>query len=631
MSAVATCPGCGAPVSFRFQSSIVNVCSHCRTVVARTDRAFEDLGKIADLVATESPLAVGLQGSVREVPFELTGRLQLRHPAGGVWDEWYANFADGRVGWLAEAQGKFYLTFETPLPSAPPPFADLRPGAQVLGQGFVVAEKGVAEALGAAGEIPYRLEPASRYAYADLSGSNGAFATLDYGGGTTTLYVGHELSLRDLGFSPAALRQQTEAPKVKAAKLTCPHCGGPFELRAPDATERVTCPYCRALSDVRQGNLIFLKVLDPPFVPDLPLGTQGTLEPGPLFTIIGFAIRSVVFNSIQYPWSEYLLYAPEKGFRWLVESDGHWSYVESVPVGSVVALGKKAHYRGHSFRMFQTAYATYDHIEGEFYWRVEAGEGVTATDYVKPPFMLSCEESNAEVNWSLATYKTRDEVSKAFGVKIERHAVGVAPNQPFPHSKIYRYGLFLFTTVFFLFLAHAVFGSPSRQVVYESFPVKPDKALEGSQVLFFGPFELRGKNVEIEVSVPVNNSWAFVQGDLVDDDTGLVQAFDIPIEYYSGSDSDGAWTEGAREGSVVVSAVPAGHYTLRLEVQRERAVPGETAQVGVREGVSRVGRFVFVLLLLSFGPILAGILHYRFAMKRWEDSDFSPFNKAGSS
>ena len=33
---------------------------------------------------------------------------------------------------------------------------------------------------GAEGEIPYRLEPGGWYMYADLSGPDGAFATLDY-------------------------------------------------------------------------------------------------------------------------------------------------------------------------------------------------------------------------------------------------------------------------------------------------------------------------------------------------------------------------------------------------------------------------------------------------------------------
>ncbi len=52
----ANCPACGATISFKTDSSIVLVCEHCHSVVARTDRALEDLGKVAELVDTDSPL-----------------------------------------------------------------------------------------------------------------------------------------------------------------------------------------------------------------------------------------------------------------------------------------------------------------------------------------------------------------------------------------------------------------------------------------------------------------------------------------------------------------------------------------------------------------------------------------------
>src|SRR5712692_10699179 len=117
MSVKVNCPGCGGPIEFKIGSAMVTICPYCRSVVARGDRQLENLGKVADLVETDSVLAVGLKGRYQGVPFELTGRTQLRHQAGGVWDEWYAAFADGRWGWLAEAQGRFYLTFEKPAPA----------------------------------------------------------------------------------------------------------------------------------------------------------------------------------------------------------------------------------------------------------------------------------------------------------------------------------------------------------------------------------------------------------------------------------------------------------------------------------------------------------------------------------
>ncbi|HSB28761.1 MAG TPA: DUF4178 domain-containing protein, partial [Pyrinomonadaceae bacterium] len=160
MSALtANCPSCGAPVSFKSGSSIVVICNYCRSAVARTDRELRDIGRVAELVETGSPLQLGLRGTWRGINFELTGRAQMGHEAGGVWDEWYATFANGSTGWLAEAQGRFYLTFAEKIdPSAIPPVTRLRLGLPVesipAATPPIVAEIGFARTLGAIGEIP---------------------------------------------------------------------------------------------------------------------------------------------------------------------------------------------------------------------------------------------------------------------------------------------------------------------------------------------------------------------------------------------------------------------------------------------------------------------------------------------
>src|ERR1044072_9873870 len=111
MALRANCPACGAEVIFKTGSSVVVVCEFCRSVVARTDRGIEDAGKVADVVESGSPLEVGLRGVYLGVAFELTGRAQVGHAAGGFWDEWYAAFADGRWGWLPRGVGGVFLPF----------------------------------------------------------------------------------------------------------------------------------------------------------------------------------------------------------------------------------------------------------------------------------------------------------------------------------------------------------------------------------------------------------------------------------------------------------------------------------------------------------------------------------------
>src|ERR1700722_13808764 len=158
----ASCPSCGGPCTFKVGASLVTVCPYCQSVVARGDRGLESLGKVADLVETASPLDIGVNGRFGGVPFELTGRTQFAHPAGGVWDEWYAAFADGRWGWIAEQRGEFYLTFAKPVPDGLPAYDRLRLGQKLdVGDGLMltVAEKNRGKTAGARGEIPYRVVP----------------------------------------------------------------------------------------------------------------------------------------------------------------------------------------------------------------------------------------------------------------------------------------------------------------------------------------------------------------------------------------------------------------------------------------------------------------------------------------
>ncbi|HKP85088.1 MAG TPA: DUF4178 domain-containing protein [Blastocatellia bacterium] len=645
----ASCPACGAPIIFKTGSSIVVVCEFCNSAVARGDRNLEDLGKVADLVETASPLDVGLKGVYRGVPFELTGRAQLGHAAGGIWDEWYAAFQDGRWGWLAEAQGRFYLTFQTHLSEQTliEPFEMLELGEPVPAISssipLVVAEKGVAKALGAKGEIPYRLVPGEEYEYADLSGAKGEFATLDYSEHPPLVFVGREVALADLGFPADVRAPERDARRVAAIQLSCPQCAGPLDLRAPDHTERVTCPNCGALLDVTQGRLKFLKALDPRKVmPIIPLGSVGELG-GARLTVIGFMQRSVEYEGVRYFWEEYLLYNPQVGFRWLVRSDDNWSFVEAVPPGAVTVGGtsnRVARFNGKRFKLYQDATARVEHVLGEFYWKVTTGEVARAADFIHPPLMLSREESlmstqaggkgrnvkTGEINWSLGTYMKRGDVEKAFGITGLPRASKVAPNQPYPHKSIYKYWILLLVATL-VFAGFVMSTGANRKVFEQTYQLEPLKNLDDSQVRFSEPFELKARqNVLITARSSVDNTWIEVQGDLINQATDESQGFSIPVEYYHGVDDGESWSEGGQSQSVHISALPEGSYVLGLDVRWERFQQPATLTVSVAQGVPNGLHLLFALLAVSVFPLIMIFYHYSFEKRRWEDSDYSPFS-----
>lgn len=626
----ANCPSCAAPIEFQKGSTIVLICPFCRSAVARTDRGLDDLGKVAEIVDSESPLKLGLKGEFKGQRFELTGRAQNRHEMGGVWDEWYATFANGWVGWLAEAQGRFYLTFYQPLPQGAqlPPFEQLQLGQQVTAipnkTPLMVTEKGTATAVAADGEIPYKLEPNERSNYADLSGQGNAFGTIDYSMSPPWVFVGQQVTLEEIGLGQAKSVKR-EAQRVAAQGMGCPNCGGPLSLTAPDKTERVTCPYCNSLLDVNQGKLTWLKALKPPaekpqFV--LPIGAEGVFFDNVKFKLIGAVVRSVTVDGIKYFWHEYLLYNPMVGFRWLTHSDNHWSFVEPINAAEVVVLGNTANYNGKTYKIFQDAPATVEFVQGEFYWRVEQGETVRAMDYVAPPLMLSQEVAKNEVNWSIGTYQTNADIEKAFGVSDLPKPWSVAPNQPFTGGFYIKAGLGMLG----LLLLIAIFMLPfsfTSTPLNQTITLPPSTSATAPQTVFSQPFELKGnRNIRITANAPVSNSFAELDIDLINEQNQQIESLFIPIEYYSGVDSDGSWTEGRQTEDATLSSLPAGKYTLRVQGTWQNFQQPMPVMVKVEQNVSRGVNFVCAFIVLAILPILALIRKFTFESRRWSESMF---------
>ena len=633
----ANCPSCAAPVEFKAGSTIVLVCPYCRSAIARTDRGLHDLGKVAEVAESQSPLKLGLKGEFKGSRFELTGRAQLKHELGGFWDEWYATFSNGWVGWLAEAQGRFYLTFYQPLPngSSMPAFDQLQVGQTVTQipspTPLMVVEKGVATSVAADGEIPYQLTPNEQSAYADLSGIDNAFGTIDYSVDPPWVFLGQQVSLDEIGLADARPAERT-ARRVTTAAMGCPNCGGPLELMAPDKAERVTCPNCDSLLDVNQGNLSYLRSLTPTaadksFV--LPIGAEGTFKDDIKFKVIGAVVRRVTIEGETYYWHEYLLYNPSIGFRWLVHSDNHWNFVEPVNPAEVTAhsvFGSQyAMYNGRKFKIFQDAQAVVEYVKGEFYWRVEQGETVRAIDYVSPPLMLSQESSQNEINWSVGTYMTNAEIERAFGVEDLPKAWSVAPNQPFTGSFYYTWGLL----PAFLLLVVAVFMIPltglTNTVHSESLTLRPAVGTAAApQILFSQPFDLKSnRNVRITATAPVNNSAADLDIDLINEQNNEIESLSIPISFYQGVEGGESWTEGSPTNDATLSSLAAGKYRLRIEGTLENVTQPLTVDLKVEQNVNRGVNFLWALIVLLIVPVLGLIRKMSFESRRWKDSMFS--------
>ncbi len=642
-----TCPNCGAPLEFRYDDSFVRICGHCNFAVQRTDRGVESLGKVADLAPIESPLRLFAEGHFGTTSFLLVGMAQVKHAAGGIWQEWYAKLDGGQWGWLAEAQGRYYLTFEVPWLAAPNAVTvgdKLEVPTPSGPKTMTVGEATEATYASAKGELPFRLVPNETFRYADLSDGQGGFATIDFGDDVEPpkLYVGSHVELAELRLSGGEVGPPPSDNEITAKALACPVCSAPIELRVPGETQRVVCGHCNTLLDTGSEALAILGQLASRASPMIPLGTKGTFSEGEL-TVIGYVQRSALVEGDWYPFEEYLLYRAGLGYRWLVRSDGHWSYVQPIATGAVETTVKGARYDGVEFLRFQNADLRVDEVLGEFYWKVQQGEQVSSEDCIAPPAMVSRESNATEENWSLSTFMTAKEVIAAFApVDLAMmDGDGIAPNQPDAWktaASVMSIAYFVLLVLGLVFamaakdetvLSTAVslgggpgagIGAPAASGGSDT-PENEVTTAPADSIWFSEPLQIAGgRNLELAFAAnSLANDWVFISADLVETSTGGVVSGEASIEHYSGVDDGESWAEGNYTSSTVFGPQPAGTYILRLEAQHGSAglMP---INVTLQQGVFRGKWLGWALLILGIPLLVVGLTSYFHEKKRWENS-----------
>jgi ribosomal protein S27AE len=377
---------------------------------------------MADLLDIPTPLQVGVEGTWNNEPFVVEGRIQMDRAGapGAPWQEILVGFPNtGSHTWVAYAQGRWYGTNEQPMPpGGVPPVDSLAPGAQVdLGPNgvWVVSEVGQRRVVSGEGELSNVPAPGVVTRYADISAAGARFGTIDYGDGSEPpeLYLGQQ-------FDPAIMQladgMPIEPSEAQTQALECPNCGGNLPILSQQS-ERIVCQYCGTASDISHGALAALGPAPrPPIQPAIPIGAEGNLR-GNHVVCCGFMIRSCMVEGVAYPWREYLLYAGDRvGYQWLSEEDGAWQHIVPMEAGDVMDGGHSVTVGGGQFALKQTVMANVDYVIGEFYWKVEIGERVEATEFAGPGGKVSREKTATEVNYSFCTAISPGEVFAAFGL-----------------------------------------------------------------------------------------------------------------------------------------------------------------------------------------------------------------------
>jgi hypothetical protein len=373
--------------------------------------------------------------------------------------------------------------------------------------------------------------------------------------------------------NPKSTSGKVTAPAAKV--FQCPNCAASVELRAVGLSVSAVCRACSSIISTTDENYQILEKVSRAMKrePLIPLGRRGKIK-GTTWEVIGYMERSDASGA--YVWSEYLLFNPTKRFHWLTEFAGHWNFVLTTKNAPTIDsrwtqgdVRDVATYLGQEYLLFHRGSAKVVFVLGEFYWQVKLGDSTRVEDYVRPPEVLSSQKSDSEVIWSLGEYIESDVIRDAF--KIEQPMplpIGVAPNQLSTLQSTVTYTQYLWAAFVCILLAIQflqILRARNETVLSSAFMFT---SLDSDKVKVSQPFVLKKDvaNVRVDLSAPVKNNWLEVQGELVNDDTGQTFNFEQGIEFYSGYDSDGSWTEGSTATDTDLSAIPAGNYHLNLEI-----------------------------------------------------------------
>lgn len=443
----------------------------------------------------------------------------------------------------------------------------------------------------------------------------------------------------------AGSSEESSAKKAKplARSFACPACGGTVTIRYPGAALSCVCEFCQTVIDATDSNYriiekYFSKTRH--FEPFVPLGTRGKLK-GKDWEVVGYMVRADEVSG--YFWDEYLLFNPYYGYRWLTCNGDHWSFVTTIKQKpqsrthsqSTSWYKVKMELEGRDFKLFYRGRAKVLFVLGEFYWKVKADSLVNMEDYISPPYMLSSESDGKEIVWSISEYLEVDDVAAAFkpAKKLKRPSK-VAPNQPSSAAVSWQYMSKLWLASFVILTVLQVWqlGYNNSRQVLDSSPVYTANA-KNAPTYTTAVFNIdRDKTgALLEFSTSVDNSWLYVSGEMVNDDTGETFPFAQTIEYYHGYDGGESWSEGGTSNNVFLSAVPKGKYYLNIDTESGdfKDTNPHVLNVVVKQSPPLYGNYFWCLFLLSLLPGISAWSNTSFESTRWSESDYNPYASTG--
>ena len=291
-----------------------------------------------------------------------------------------------------------------------------------------------------------------------------------------------------------------------------------------------------------------------------------------------------------------------------MDEDGTFEHIVPIGLGDIApgpTLESRV-FRGEAYTQREPVFAQVEHVVGEFYWRVEAGEAVEILEFAGPKKQKIGEErSGQEIAVSFSRPIEWSELERAFGVVAGRK--GPAANAD---------AFWMVLAAAWLLISAVYVVQAKNAVVFENdIPLGTIAADASTSDLshFSEPFRVEHgeKNLKITLQAAVENTWLSGEVALVNADTGHVWEDDFQLSHYSGVEDGEAWSEGSRVSTLWFSRMPAGSYTLRIDPSWDKVYAAPQLHVEIRNDAPPWGYVFGAMLAIVAGFVIAKVLAYR--------------------
>ena len=415
-----------------------------------------------------------------------------------------------------------------------------------------------------------------------------------------------------------------------ATAINCTQCGAGLDVLGGGRVRAHVCGYCGAELDA-QDNYKVLRQFKDMKRPESPfqIGMEGEID-GVAMVVIGTIGREEKYRGSVWQWTEHQLFSPTHGYAWLSWENGNITFTRktrNVPnpdyltshAINVASSRPKVWLGGSAYTYYSSGQSQISFVEGEFNWIPELGDANRYVSLLGDHDILTIAGAKQEREYELTTLLNRQAVLKSFGINpgdvpAPRRAHPLAISQQSPTVILAKKMAFVCAALcLVLALVMSFVGTE----------IATARAASGERLKV--PFEVTDETrlVQVNLSASVDNSWASLEAEIVDEEDEPVSAFERGIEYYHGYD-DGHWSEGSDTASVCLR-LGKGKYYLNLAMAE--ADPTRTPSVigvVIWQGVVStfwlwLGLAVFLLIGIALLILAGRRRNRRLAGSDWDD------------